>query len=248
MTGIPLYLRNIGPRIGCWMRDAVAPNNYYVTYGYYGQYVYQYFSLQNFENNKVDRTHDLRMYHYYGNSHMVHNGSLFYQRSGENNIVKFEFALGAITTHTAISGAAYNDSNYLYAGSHIYFDIEADENGLWVIYRKQSNESIFVAKIDPYDMQIIRTWTIKVNPTKIGNGFIANGIIYLIEDITTIESRINFAYDLFNGQEYKMKAPAFKNPYSFNTAINYFSQPMDRYSKLLSWDNGVQLEYALLFG
>ena len=251
MIGIPVYLREAGPSTGWWMRDAIAPNNYYVTHGYYGHYVYQFISSQNFESNAgthVDRTHDLRMYHFYGNSHLVYNGSFYYQRSGENNILKFELSVGAITTHIAIQGASYNDSNYLYAKSHIYFDIEADENGLWIIYRRRSEKYIFVAKVDPTDLQLIKTWRIKVNPTEIGNGFIANGILYLIKDITKTVSSIDFAYDLYTGKEFKLQYPTFKNPYNFNTAINYFPQSNERNSKLLSWDNGVQLEYALRFG
>lgn len=69
MTGIPLFLRQSGPTLGCWMRDSVLANNYYVTNDYYGRYVYEYSSSQNFESAQIDRTHDLRHHYYYGNSH-----------------------------------------------------------------------------------------------------------------------------------------------------------------------------------
>ncbi|XP_063435205.1 gliomedin-like isoform X3 [Mytilus trossulus] len=248
MIGIPLFLRRSGPVIGSWIRDSALPNNYYVTYDFYGSYVYQYTSTENFKSDKIDRTHDLRRYHYYGNSHVVFNGSLYYHRSGESTIVRFDLTHGAISTVQKIHGASYNDSNYLYAKSHVYFDLEFDENGLWAIYRKPRDEKgLHIMKIDPLTMQNIKTWRLEVDPTEYGNGFIAGGILYLVRDITKTKSTLDYAYDLYTDKQYKVPTPMFRNPYKYNTMINYFPRNNARDSRLLAWDNGVQMEYALLF-
>ncbi|XP_076105572.1 uncharacterized protein LOC143073699 isoform X14 [Mytilus galloprovincialis] len=248
MIGIPLFLRRSGPVIGSWIRDSALPNNYYVTYDFYGRYVYQYTSIENFKSAAIDRTHDLRRYHYYGNSHVVFNGSLYYHRSGESTIVRFDLTHGAISTFKEIHGASYNDSNYLYAKSHVYFDLEFDENGLWVIYRKPRDEKgLHIMKIDPLTMQNIKTWRLEVDPTEYGNGFIAGGILYLVRDITKTKSTLDYAYDLYTDKQYKVPTPMFRNPYKYNTMINYFPRNNARNSRLLAWDNGVQMEYALLF-
>ncbi|VDI82513.1 GLDN [Mytilus galloprovincialis] len=248
MIGIPLFLRRSGPVIGSWIRDSALPNNYYVTYDFYGRYVYQYTSIENFKSAAIDRTHDLRRYHYYGNSHVVFNGSLYYHRSGESTIVRFDLTHGAISTFKEIHGASYNDSNYLYAKSHVYFDLEFDENGLWAIYRKPRDEKgLHIMKIDPLTMQNIKTWRLEVDPTEYGNGFIAGGILYLVRDITKTKSTLDYAYDLYTDKQYKVPTPMFRNPYKYNTMINYFPRNNARNSRLLAWDNGVQMEYALLF-
>ncbi|XP_071170745.1 gliomedin-like isoform X12 [Mytilus edulis] len=248
MIGIPLFLRRSGPVIGSWIRDSALPNNYYVTYDFYGRYVYQYTSTENFKSATIDRTHDLRRYHYYGNSHVVFNGSLYYHRSGESTIVRFDLTHGAISTFKEIHGASYNDSNYLYAKSHVYFDLEFDENGLWAIYRKPRDEKgLHIMKIDPLTMQNIKTWRLEVDPTEYGNGFIAGGILYLVRDITKTKSTLDYAYDLYTDKPYKVPTPMFRNPYKYNTMINYFPRNNARDSRLLAWDNGVQMEYALLF-
>ncbi|CAC5408802.1 GLDN [Mytilus coruscus] len=248
MIGIPLFLRRSGPVIGCWIRDSALPNNYYVTYDFYGRYVYQYTSNENFKSATIDRTHDLRRYHYYGNSHVVFNGSLYYHRSGESTIVRFDLTHGAITTFKEIHGASYNDSNYLYAKSHVYFDLEFDENGLWAIYRKPRDEKrLHIMKIDPLTMQNIKIWRLEVDPTEYGNGFIAGGVLYLVRDITKTKSTIDYAYDLYTDKQYKVPNPVLRNPYQYNTMINYFPRNNARNSRLLAWDNGVQMEYALLF-
>ena len=248
MTGIPLFLRQSGPTLGCWMRDSVLANNYYVTNDYYGRYVYEYSSSQNFESAQIDRTHDLRHHYYYGNSHAVYNRSLYYQRAGENTIARFDFALGDIDTYERIQGASYNDSNYLYSGSRIYFDIEIDENGMWIIYRKPNDlNSTYITKIDPLYMKKVKTWRIDVNSSKYGNGFIAHGVLYLIKDNLVERTTIEFAYDLYEDKRFNVKVKEFINPYRYNTMINYFPRSNPKYSRLLSWDNGVQLEYQLLF-
>ncbi|KAK6060620.1 hypothetical protein COOONC_01723 [Cooperia oncophora] len=65
--------------------------------------------------------------------------------------------------------------------------------------RPESN-ALFVSKIEP-DFYIVDTWEVaEVNATQIADAFIMCGVLYGLENATTRDSRISFAYDLFSSR------------------------------------------------
>jgi len=133
--------------------------------------------------------------------------------------------------------------DYLYSTEYNYFDLAVDENGLWAIYAVENEHNfLLVSKLDPYDLTIQKTWNITVRHRQYGNGIIACGLLYLIEDVTSPATAINYAFDLYTKQNLDINNVEFNNPYEMNTMIVY--NHAER--QIFSWDRGHLLTYPLL--
>lgn len=250
MVGIPLLLRRMGPASGAWMTDPDGSSKRWVTNNEYAKILYEYRSGGTFKLDRVSNTYDLSYFHYYGYDHVVRNGSFYYQWAGKSIVVKYDLKDAIVSSALEIDGASYNDSKYLYKNGSSYFDIEYDENGLWVIYRKTADEkNIYVVKLNPNTMEEIRTWTINIRPGVYGNGIIACGVLYLVRDTFNVQTRIDFAYDLYKDEALPLiNDIIFRNPFRANSMVSYvpnLSHPTD--SRINSWDNGRQLSFQILF-
>lgn len=109
---------------------------------------------------------------------------------------RFDFSTKRLQTLT-IENSLYNNLAYLLPNSKTYFKLAADENGLWLIFASNVDESIMVAQLDQKTFSV----TSYVNTTypriKAGNAFIACGVLYVTD---TKDTRVTFAFDLLKGK------------------------------------------------
>lgn len=253
--GIPLFQREAGPRVGTWMADRLTSdirrrNMIWVTKGNYGSRLREYRSYQNFRQNRVDRTFNLRIFKFFGTNHAIFNGSFYYQWAGRNTVVRFDLSIGDVSHAHEFKGSSYNNSKYLYSGNMSYFDIEVDENGLWVIYSENTgNNSIHVAKMDPMTLEVQKVSRIGVPRGSVGNAFISCGIIYLIDNTMARHSVIKFAYDLYSDKQINLGEPiVFRNPFGGNSMVSYTPDSKNvKDTRIYGWDNGRQITYQMRF-
>uniref|UniRef100_A0A3Q4IAJ1 Gliomedin n=1 Tax=Neolamprologus brichardi TaxID=32507 RepID=A0A3Q4IAJ1_NEOBR len=153
----------------------------------------EYKSISFFQKNSSD-TIDVIKY-YQGCGHIVHNGFFYYHAAGTPSIA-FDFSTKRLQTLT-IENSLYNNLAYLLPNSKTYFKLAADENGLWLIFASNVDESIMVAQLDQKTFSV----TSYVNTTypriKAGNAFIACGVLYVTD---TKDTRVTFAFDLLKGK------------------------------------------------
>jgi len=133
-------------------------------------------------------------------------------------------------------------TEYLYSTEYNYFDLAVDENGLWLIYAAQEERQfLLVSKLDADDLTIQKTWNVTVRHRQFGNGFVACGLLYLIRDVVSPSTTIDYAYDLYSKQRRDVRL-TFNNPYRMNNMITYNHAERQIYS----WDRGHLLTYPLL--
>lgn len=251
MIGIPLLLRRSGSTSGAWMVDPDSSRKYWETNNKNDNILYEYRSKSSFRESRIDNTYDMSFFHYYGYDHVIADGSFYFQWAGRNIVVKYDLREAIVSSALEIDGANYNNSRYLYKHGHSYFDMEVDENGLWVIYSKVDDDNnIYVIKVNRNTMEAIRTWRISIAPGSYGNGIIVCGVLYLIRDCNALMSTIDYAFDLYDDSPISLgrKGIAFRNPFQANSMVSYVPNthnPGD--SRINSWDNGRQLSYQIRF-
>ena len=132
-----------------------------------------------------------------GNSHVVYSNYFYYNQDGTNKLIKYDL----MSNHTyfrSIEDAAFRPQpHYLYETQYNHMDINADENGLWVIFASSNTNNTLVVKIDPFSLGTENVWNISLDHQMIGEMFIACGVLYGIESATDTFTRIRFAFDLY---------------------------------------------------
>jgi len=139
--------------------------------------------------------------------------------------------------------AALQGTEYLYSTEYNFFDLAVDENGLWAIYAAENEpDFLLVSKLDPNTLTIQKTWNISVSHRQYGNGIVVCGLLYLIKDVTSTSTTIDYAFDLYTKQRLDVNL-GFNNPYQLNTMITF-----NHAERLIfSWDRGHLLTYPLLY-
>ena len=247
MVGKPLFQRYTGTYWGAWMKDTyrkTSPDAYkfWFTRHFTGKSLYEYVNQDEFRANRETKVYDLDDL-YFGTGHTIYDGAFIYHKSGTRDLIKFDLHKEAVVGSVEIPDAAYQGKNYVYSTEYNYFDLASDENGLWVIYSADNEDmSLLVSKINPYSMEIEKTWNITVAHQTYGNGFITCGVLYLIKNTHAKTTLIDFAYDLYTKQQLTSVRLQFTNPFQMNNMISY--NPLE--GRIYSWDKGNQLTYPLL--
>jgi len=131
---------------------------------------------------------------------------------------------------------------FLYSTEYTYIDLAVDSNGLWAIYAAEQQENfLLVSKLDADRLTIQKTWNISVRHRDYGNGFIVCGILYLVKDVVSTTTIIDFAFDLYRKERLFVDL-LFRNPYHQNCMVVYNHAE----TRIYSWDNGHLLTYPLL--
>uniref|UniRef100_A0A3P9BIK1 Gliomedin n=1 Tax=Maylandia zebra TaxID=106582 RepID=A0A3P9BIK1_9CICH len=190
----PRNVTKMKTTFGTWMKDTAQLNDERIWVAdHFSRMLKEYKSISFFQKNSSD-TIDVIKY-YQGCGHIVHNGFFYYHAAGTPSIA-FDFSTKRLQTLT-IENSLYNNLAYLLPNSKTYFKLAADENGLWLIFASNVDESIMVAQLDQKTFSV----TSYVNTTypriKAGNAFIACGVLYVTD---TKDTRVTFAFDLLKGK------------------------------------------------
>lgn len=245
MVGQPLFEHHTNILWGAWMKDCMAhPDEIdyiWLTKHYTGSTLSVYESYEAFHQDKTLAEYELDEM-YYGTGHVVFEGSFFYHRAGQSEIVRYDVVRRTIAARLHLPDSNFNGNTFLYASEKNYFDLSVDENGLWLIYAAASDEdSVRVTKLNPWNLAKLKTWNISVRHREYGNGFVVCGILYLVKDTNSKNTVVDVAYDLYNEKMLSVRLK-FTNPFKMNNMISY--NPQER--KIYGWDRGNQITYPVV--
>ena len=245
MIGKPLLHNHPGVLWGAWMKDPLAPpdksDHIWLTRHHTGKILTEYKSLEELERDNFLTIYDLNE-PYFGTGHVIYDGSLFYHRSTQSELIKYDLKQRRVIARAYIPEASYQDNNFLYSTEYSHFDLAADENGLWVIFAMDSQPTVtFVSKLNPLNLSIEKTWDVPAMHREYGNGFIACGVLYLVRDTRSKNTVIDFAYDLYAGEKLSVRL-MLTNPFQMNNMISYNANEQ----KIYGWDKGNLLTYPIL--
>ncbi|XP_041361609.1 gliomedin-like [Gigantopelta aegis] len=247
VIGKPLFHRQSSYILGSWMKDPVPMHQsdvdkVWVTNGITGNKLFEYVSHQTFKTNQPSSVYDLGNIPYYGTGNVVYRGSLYYQWSGLNKVVRFDIEAGAVIAVRKISESLYKGKKAVYLSKHVYYDFSVDETGLWVIYATNSVMSkVKVAKLDAESLVILKTWTLQEAARTHGNGFIMCGVLYLVKNCNNPVTKIDYAYDLYT-EKYRNPNLRFTNPFRHNVMVTYNHKQQN----IFAWDAGSQITYPMI--
>nr|XP_019935463.1 PREDICTED: gliomedin-like [Paralichthys olivaceus] len=234
----PRNVTKMETTFGTWMKDTAQVNDerIWVAEHFSGRVVKEYQSIASFQSNSSDVV-DVRKF-YQGCGHMVHNGSFYYHIAGTSSIGRFDLHTKRLHTLT-IDNALHNNLAYLLLNSKTYFKLAVDENGLWLIFASNTDESIMVAQLDQKTFSVTTYINTTYPRTKAGNAFIACGVLYVTD---TKDTRVTFAFDLLKGKPINMTFDL--RPLGGVLAMLSYS-PKDRH--LYVWDQGYVRLYVVHF-
>lgn len=251
--GKPVLKGSMDDHYGSWMHDASSrfdsiSEKLWVTRKNETSYIFEYKSKDHFKNSSSQPI--LLPYPFQGNGHVVYNGSFFYNPINRSSV--FRYDLYSFSDHGCdddfprcelhLPGLLVNTRNYLYTPNHNfnYVDFNVDENGLWLIYGLQSNNTIIV-KMDT-NLHIQYAWNISIDHHRFGEMFIAGGILYAVHSVTEETMKIRLALDLYKNTTVPVHL-SFTNPYHKTTSVTY----NHRTKELYTWNKGNQLAYPIKY-
>lgn len=124
-----------------------------------------------------------------GNSHVIFNGSFYYNQLDRPRLIRYELATES-TQATDLPLAAFSGDNYLYTTEYNYVDFSVDENGLWVVYGLPENNNTVVVKLDAFSLSREYAWNISVNHHKVGEMFVVCGVLYAVDSVIERDTKI----------------------------------------------------------
>ncbi|KAG8505260.1 Gliomedin, partial [Galemys pyrenaicus] len=238
-VGKPTQVLKVTETFGTWIRESAnkSDQRIWVTEHFSGIRVKEFSDQPSLLNGSYTLIH--LPYYFHGCGHTVHNNSLYYHKGGSNTIVRFEF--GKETSQTLkLENALYFDRKYLFANSKTYFNLAADEKGLWIIYASsEDGSSILVAQLDERTFSVVQHINTTYPKSKAGNAFIARGILYVTD---TKDMRITFAFDLLGGKQINANFDL-RTSQSVLAMLSYNMRDQHLYS----WEDGHLMLYPMRF-
>ncbi len=97
-----------------------------------------------------------------------------------------------------------------------------DENAaLWVLYHYEKEEYLVASELDLRNLTIKRTWNLTlINHTKVANGFVICGVLYLVRSGFHLQSEIYIAYDFYRNR-YRHPDVKWINLYKNTNMVSY---------------------------
>ncbi|XP_076807597.1 uncharacterized protein LOC143450787 isoform X2 [Clavelina lepadiformis] len=246
----PQVIQDFGRREGAWLRDPEAVpskrGRIYVTNFYYGSNLIEFENVENFRNFRWSNSYMLP-YNWIGTGHMVYNGSFYYNRAFSTNLIKYDLAYRFVSAWGHLRNAVYDSSTPFTWRGHTNVNMAADGQGLWVMYPtyndfdSSSTEYAYVLnKLNAIDLRVISSWKTPFLRQSVSHLFMICGVVYATNRFNERNTRITQAYDTYTGVQRTLFVP-FVNQFSYNVQLLYYHQER----KLLSWDNGHQIEYMV---
>ncbi|XP_069046606.1 gliomedin [Lepisosteus oculatus] len=234
----PTDITKMETTFGTWMQDTASENDeqIWVAEHFSGRAVKQYKNIASLQSNN-SLTLDIKKF-YQGCGHIVHNGSLYYHVGGTDKIAKYEISSKKLWT-TKIENALFHNLTYLFHNSKTYFNLAADENGLWIIFASHSDENIMVAKLEEKSFSVVQYINTTYPRSKAGNAFIACGVLYVTD---TKDMRVTYAFDLLKEKPVNVNFDL----RSSNGVLAMLSYNPKNH-RLYTWDNSYVKAYNVHF-
>ncbi|KAF2895039.1 hypothetical protein ILUMI_11137, partial [Ignelater luminosus] len=173
-------------------------------------------------------------------ANIIYEGSFFYKgMQRAPRILKFNF-YNNTSQMLIIPKLTNSNMKQLYKTGRNYFDLSADDNGLWVIFAVPDSKNTAVAKIDANLFRVEYIWNITLDHQKYIEMFIAYGVLYAIDDFEEGRAKISVAVDLYTNTLLSPNIEGFGEfKYVTMAAYDFHKQ------QLLIWDNGYKLSFAM---
>ena len=234
---------------GSWMSDPVNPHKLWLTRGYHGNMLEEYQSWSRFRSGLPTKKYNLKFNRFYGTQHAIYNGSFYYHFAGKPYVVRYDMSIPDVVAAGSIRNSHFNDTKYLYKYSKSYYDISADENGLWIIFSRtlDDDRNINIMKLDLLSLTVEKVWRLPVDAGLHLNAVIGCGIVYLVKSSDKDKTTIDVTYDLYLDVLANTKIQI-GIPFKQNNFLTFFTNTSDRKSSsLLGWDKGYLITYPILF-
>ncbi|MEE6524456.1 hypothetical protein FKM82_023945 [Ascaphus truei] len=238
ITG-PVTVKKSGPRFGAWMMDPVASdkNNrvWYMEGFTTSRIVREYKSLADFVTGAESRTYNLP-FKWAGTSHLVYNGSLFFNKYQSNIIIKYSFGTGRVLAQRSLDNAGFNNVYPYTWGGYSDIDLMADEFGLWAVYATNQNAgNIVISQLRQDTLEVVKSWSTGYPKRSAGESFMICGTLYVTNSHLT-GAKVFYSYST-KSSSYEYTDIPFHNQYFHISMLDYNAR--DR--TLYAWNNGHQV-------
>ncbi|KAK7162883.1 hypothetical protein R3I93_007049 [Phoxinus phoxinus] len=244
----PVTHNTYGKNEGAWMKDPKGNGKViYVTDYYYGNQLLEFRDMDTFKQGQFSNSYKLP-YNWIGTGHVVYGGSFFYNRAFSRDIIRFDLRLRYVAAWTTLHDAVLEEEEASWGwGGHSDINFSVDESGLWLVYPALDEEGfhqevIILSKLQPSDLQKVKSWRTGLRRNYYGNCFVICGVLYAVDSFERTHANISYAFDTHTHTQMIPRLP-FMNNYSYTTQINY--NPKER--MLYAWDNGHQVTYNVIF-
>ncbi|XP_051718197.1 olfactomedin-like protein 2B [Ctenopharyngodon idella] len=241
----PVTHNTYGKNEGAWMKDPKGNGKViYVTDDYSGNQLLEFRDMDTFKQGQFSNTYKIP-YNWIGTGHVVYGGSFFYNRAFSRDIIRFDLRLRYVAAWTTLHDAVLEEAEGW--GGHSDIDFSVDESGLWLVYPALDEEGfhqevIILSKLQPSDLQKVKSWRTGLRRNYYGNCFVICGVLYAVDSFERTHANISYAFDTHTHTQMIPRLP-FINNYSHTTQIDY--NPKER--MLYAWDNGHQVTYNVIF-
>ncbi|XP_026094601.1 olfactomedin-4-like [Carassius auratus] len=176
-----------------------------------------------------------------GSGTIFYDNTVFYQCYNSIEICSFNITTKA-TKRMKLDGAEINKFPFCYYSCRDWtdFDLEADQDAVWVIYATEENHgNIVVRRLDPLSLNTTHTWKTRLFKRSVTNTFMVCGVLYATRFVNTYREEVFYAFDTLTGQEINTLSLPFEKVAAGIANLNY--NPVDR--RLYMYNDGYLLAY-----
>ncbi|VDL73038.1 unnamed protein product [Nippostrongylus brasiliensis] len=183
--------------VGAAMRDGHA---YYVTEFDLGYSILAFPSARSLNHSEPKAIFTLP-YPFHGTDNTVFNGTAYYSyserliaynlKTGETKELQLNASAVSMLMR-AVENECLNFVLYplyvgliktpLYNNSNSHVDVQADEHGIWALYRRKGEKFLTASRIQPLSLTVLSSWSLPaILPERFCNALIRCGLLYAIE-------------------------------------------------------------------
>lgn len=187
-----------------------------------------------------------------GPSGVLYGNGIYYHCYLSAEICRYDLTSGAIK-RAPLPGSAADYKNkfpYCYYDCINYSDVdlEADEQGLWVIYATPANHGNLVVSQLEWDQEnqtlsITQTWETRLFKKATSNAFMVCGVLYATRFVDVSREEVFYAFDTATGQESNTLALPLEKVAKGVASVSY--NPTDKH--IYMYNEGYLLAYEVHF-
>ncbi|UMM12560.1 hypothetical protein L5515_001276 [Caenorhabditis briggsae] len=137
-------------------------------------------------NSSETRAVQFLPYPFDGTDNMVYNNTMYY--SENDRLISYN-----LKSEKSNSIHLRTSLEPLYANSTSRLDVQAEEHGIWVLYRRRDENILSVSRINVHNMQIVSNWTLpSIDTSTMCNAFVRCAILYSVECDGTVTPVYDF--------------------------------------------------------